>query len=71
MFLRAFDEEYKDEEGVKGGDLKRGFLATHEIHCVVKFYHQPHLDKLIKEHTEAFTVHYEKSPTAKQFDVLN
>jgi len=22
-FLRAFDEEYEDEEGVKGGDLKK------------------------------------------------
>jgi len=22
MFLRAFDEEYEDEDGVKGGDLK-------------------------------------------------
>jgi len=22
-FLRAFDEEYEDEEGVRGGDLRR------------------------------------------------
>ena len=36
-FLRAFDEAYRDEEDVKGGDLKRGFLATHEISCTVKF----------------------------------
>jgi hypothetical protein len=50
MFLRAFDEEYEDQEGVKGGDLKRGFLATHEIPCVVKFDRRPHLDKLIRAH---------------------
>jgi hypothetical protein len=37
MFLRAPDEEYEDEEGVKAGDLKRGFLATLEIPRVVKF----------------------------------
>jgi hypothetical protein len=30
-FLSAFDEEYEDDEGVKGGDLQRGFLATREI----------------------------------------
>jgi len=36
-FLRAFDEAYEGEEGVKGGDLKRGFLMTCEIPRVVKF----------------------------------
>jgi hypothetical protein len=61
-FLRAFDEAYEDEEDVKGGDLKRGFLATREIPHVVKFNHRPHLDKLIEELTEACTVHYEKLP---------
>src|SRR6201986_2612132 len=30
-FLRAFDEEYKDEDGVKGGDLKKGFLLGQDI----------------------------------------
>jgi hypothetical protein len=52
-FLRAFDEEYEDEEGVKGGDLKRGFLATREIPRLVKFDHRPQLDALIRELTEA------------------
>jgi hypothetical protein len=28
MFLRAFDDEYEDQEGVKGGDLKRD-LSQH------------------------------------------
>jgi hypothetical protein len=27
-FLRAFEEEYEDEDGVKGGDLKTGFLVA-------------------------------------------
>jgi hypothetical protein len=63
MFLRAFDEEYKDGEGVKGGDLKRGFLATREIPRVVKFDRLPHLDKLIEELTEACAVRYEKPPS--------
>src|SRR5882672_6405710 len=58
--LRAFDEEYEDQEGVKGGDLKRGFLATREIPRVVKFDCQPHLDKLIREFAEAFAVRYEE-----------
>jgi hypothetical protein len=61
-FLRAFDE-YEDEEGVKGGDLKRGFLATREIPRLVKFDHRPHLDKLIRELTEAFAVRYEEPPS--------
>jgi hypothetical protein len=62
-FLRAFDEEYEDEESIKGGDLKRGFLATREIPRVVKFDHRPHLDKLIRELTEAFAVRYEEPPS--------
>jgi len=62
-FLRAFDKEYKDE-GVKGGDLKKGFLLGHDIPCLVKFNCWPHLDKLIRELTEASTVCYEEPPTA-------
>jgi len=69
-FLRAFDEEYEEEEGVKGGDLKRGFLATREIPRVVKFDHLPHLDKLIRELTEAFAVRYEEPPSAKDLQAL-
>ena len=69
-FLRAFDEEYKDEEGVKGGDLKRGFLETCEIPRVVKFDDRPHLDKLIEELTEAFAICYEKPPSAEQINQL-
>ena len=71
MFLRAFDEEYEDQEGVKGGDLKRGFLATREIPRVVKFDRRPQLDALIEELTETFAVRYEKPPSAEQLDVLN
>jgi hypothetical protein len=70
MFLRAFDEEYEDEEGVKGGDLKRGFLATREIPRVVKFDRRPQLDALIEELTETFAIRYEKPPTADQLEAL-
>jgi hypothetical protein len=70
MFLRAFDEEYQDNEGVKGGDLKRGFLATREIPRVVKFDRRPQLDSLIEELTEAFAVRYEKPPSAKDLRAL-
>jgi hypothetical protein len=70
-FLRAFDEEYETARGVKGGDLKRGFLATREIPRVVKFNRRPHLDNLVRELTETFAVRYEEPPTANQFDVLN
>jgi hypothetical protein len=69
-FLRAFDEEYEDEEGVKGGDLKMGFLATCEMPCVVKFDRRPQLDKLIRKLTKAFAVRYEEPPSADQFQVL-
>jgi len=69
-FLRAFDEEYEDEESIKGGDLKRGFLATREIPHAVKFDHRPHLDKLIRELTEAFAVRYEEPPSAKDLQAL-
>jgi hypothetical protein len=70
MFLRAFDEEYEDEEGVKGGDLKRVFLATHEIPRVVKFDQQPHLDALNKELTQTLAVRYEEPPSAEQINQL-
>jgi hypothetical protein len=70
MFLRAFDEEYEDEEGVKGGDFKRGFLATREIPRVVKFDRLPHLDVLIRQLTEAFAARYEEPPSADQLQAL-
>ena len=69
-FLRAFDEEYEDEEGVKGGDLKKGFLLGRDIPRVVKFDHRPHLDKLIRELTEAFAVRYEEPPSHEDFETL-
>jgi hypothetical protein len=55
-FLRAFDEEYETPDGIKGGDLKKGFLLGRDIPRVVKFDRCPHLDKLIEELTEAFAV---------------
>src|ERR1700727_3821148 len=69
-FLRAFDEEYEDEDGVKGGDLKKGFLLGREIPRVVKFDRRPHLDKLIDELTETFAVRYEKPPSGDDFKTL-
>jgi hypothetical protein len=62
-FLRAFDEEYKDEDGVEGGDLKKGFLLGCNISRVVKVDHRPHLDKLIEELTEVCAVRYKKPPS--------
>jgi len=69
-FLRAFDEEYENEDGVKGGALKKGFLATHEIPCVVKFDRRPQLDALIRELTEAFAVRDEEPPSDEDFKTL-
>ena len=69
MFMGAFDEEYEDE-GVKGGDLKRGFLATREIPRVVKFNRRPQLGALIKELTEAFAARYEEPPSDEDFEIL-
>ena len=69
-FLRAFDEEYEDEEGVRGGDLKKGFLLGRDIPRVVKFDRRPQLDALIRELTEAFAVRYEEPPSAEQINQL-
>jgi hypothetical protein len=69
-FLRAFDEEYEDEDGVKGGDLNQGFLATREIPHVVKFDCRPQLDARVRELTETFTVRYEEPPSAEQISQL-
>src|ERR1700689_2914639 len=69
-FLRAFVEEYEDEDGVKGGDLKRGFLATREIPRVVKFDRRQQLDALVRELTEAFAVRYEEPPSGDDFETL-
>jgi hypothetical protein len=62
-FLRAFDEEYEDEDGVKGGDLKKGFLLGCNISRVVKVDCCPHLDKLIEELTKVCAVRYKKPPS--------
>jgi len=62
-FLWAFDKEYENEDGVKGGALKKGFLLGHKIPCMVKFDCCPHLDKLIGELTKAFSVRYEEPPS--------
>jgi hypothetical protein len=66
--LRAFDEEYED--GVKGGDLKKGFLLGRDIPRVIKFDRRTHLEKLIEELTEACAVRYEKPPSAEQINQL-
>jgi len=69
-FMRVFDKEYEDEEGVKGGNLKGGFLATREIPRVVQFDRRPHLDKLVRELTKAFTARYEEPPSAARLQAL-
>jgi hypothetical protein len=66
----VFDGEYQDEQDVKGGDLKMGFLVTREITRVVKFDRRPELDALIKELTEAFAARYEEPPSAKDLQAL-
>ena len=68
-FLRAFDEEFEDEGGAKGGDLKNGFLLGRDIPCVVKFDRRP-LDVLIRELTEAFVAHYKEPPSARDLQAL-
>jgi hypothetical protein len=67
---QSFDEEYEDEDGVKGGDLKKGFLLGRDIPRVVKFDSRPHLDALIDELTETFAVRYEKPPSTDQINKL-
>ena|ERR1700676_4105469 len=69
-FLRAFDEEYETADGVKGGDLKKGFLLGRDIPCVVEFDHRPQLDELIEELTETFPVRYEKPPSREDFETF-
>ena len=69
-FLRAFDEEYETVEGVKGGDLKKGFLVCRDIPRLVKFDHRPQLDALIRELTEAFTTCYEEPHPHGDFEAL-
>jgi hypothetical protein len=51
-FLKAFDEEY-DDDGAKGGNLKRGFLTICEIPHIGKF---DRLDELIKELTQTLAL---------------
>jgi hypothetical protein len=45
--LRAFDEEYEIEDGVKGGALKNGFLLGRDIPRVVKFESSPRHSPLV------------------------
>jgi hypothetical protein len=69
-FLRAFDEEYENEDGVKGGALKKGFLLGRDIPRVVKFDRCPHLDKLIRELTKAFAACYEEPLSDEDCETL-
>ena len=69
-FLRAFDEQYQDEDGVRGGDLKKGFLLGRDIPRVIKFDRCPHLDALVRELTEVFAARYEEPPSAEQISQL-
>jgi hypothetical protein len=69
-FFRAFDEQYETADGVKGGDLKKGFLLGRDIPRMVKFDRRPQLDKLIRELTEAFAARYEEPPSADQLQAL-
>ena len=70
-FLRAFDEEYETPDGVKGGDLKKGFLLGRDIARVVKFDCRPQLDALIEELTESFATRYERPPSVEDLKTLN
>ena len=69
-FLRASDEEYENEDGVKGGELKMGFLVSRKIPRMVKFDRLPHLDALIRQLTEAFAARYEEPPSADHIQGL-
>lgn len=69
-FLRAFDEEYETADGVKGGDLKKGFLLGRDIPRTVKFDRRTQLDTLIRELTKAFTARYEEPTSAEQISEL-
>jgi hypothetical protein len=68
-FLKAFDE-YETTDGMKGGDLKKGFLLSRDIPRMVKFDCRPQLDALIDELTEAFAVRCEKPPSAEDRQAL-
>ena len=69
-FFRAFDEQYQDKDGVRGGDLKKGFLLGRDIPRVIKFDPRPHLDALVRELTEVFAARYEEPPSAEQISQL-
>ena len=68
--MRAFDEEYETAGGIRGGDLKTGFLLGRDIPRTVKFDSRPQLDALIEELTDTFAVRYEKPPTAEDLKAL-
>ena len=70
IYMRAFDEEYETAGGIRGGDLKAGFLLGRDIPHTVKFDRRPQLDALIKELTDTFAVRYEKPPTAEDLKAL-
>jgi hypothetical protein len=69
-FLRAFDEQYQDKDGVRGGDLKKCFLLGRDIPRVIKFDRRPHLDALVRELTDVFAARYEEPPSAEQISQL-
>ena len=43
---------------------------TCEIPHIIKFNHQPQLDALIRDLTEAFAVRYEEPPLDDDFEIL-
>jgi hypothetical protein len=67
--LWHFDEVYEDD-GVKGGSLKIGFLLSGKISQRVKFDGRPHLDELIANLTRMFAVRYEWLPSASDMEPM-
>jgi hypothetical protein len=54
----------------KMASKEEGFLLGRDIPRVVKFDRRPHLDKLIRDLTEAFAAHYEEPPSDEDFETL-
>ena len=65
-FLRYFDEEYEDE-GVKGGDLKRD---SSQLVIYPVWSSSMVVPSWIRELTEAFAARYEEPPSADQLQAL-
>ena len=66
ILLLSFDETVVTQEGVVGGERKKGHFTSRDIPKLLKFKDNESLNELIRELTVTLAVRYEEPPTEEE-----